>query len=126
MSEENKELVESGGLDVEVMPDGAFQESLIRNNKQIRKDRAAVIVESAYIQFKRAVEDLEIEIRRVKRDRENMLDLSPTNAQSLVVASDFDSTAFVAKDIELGVKIRNLEIQHEVAKKRFIYLFGEV
>ena len=121
---ENKDLVESNGLDVEVMPDGAFQDSLMRNNKQIRRDRAIVIVEAAFINYKRAVEDLEIELKRVMRDRENMLDLSPTNAQSLVVASDFDATGFVQKDIELGVKIRNLEIKLDVAKKRFNHLFG--
>lgn len=121
---ETKDLVESSGLDVEVMPEGAFQDSLMRNNKQIRRDRAIVIVEAAFINYKRAVEDLEIELKRVMRDRENMLDLSPTNAQSLVVASDFDATGFVQKDIELGVKIRNLEIKLDVAKKRFNHLFG--
>lgn len=126
MKEEGKELVESGGMDVEILPEGAFQETLMRNNKKIRQDRAVVIVEAAHINFKRAVEDLEIEIKQIKRDRENMLDLSPHHAQDLMVASDFDAAAFVAKDIELGVRIRNLEIKRDVAKQRFIYLFGEV
>jgi hypothetical protein len=126
MENEGKEIVESNGLDVEIMPEGAFQDSLMRNNKQIRRDRAIVIVESAYINYKRLVEDLDIEIKQVKRDRENMLDLSPQTAQSLVVASDFDATAFVKKDIELGIKIRNLEIKRDVAKERFEYLFGRV
>jgi hypothetical protein len=124
MENEGKEIVESNGLEVEIMPEGAFQDSLMRNNKQIRRDRAIVIVESAYINYKRLVEDLDIEIKQVKRDRENMLDLSPQTAQSLVVASDFDATAFVKKDIELGIKIRNLEIKRDVAKERFEYLFG--
>ena len=52
-----------------------------------------------------------------------MLDLSPTTADSLVLASDFDSKAFVAKDIELGVKIRNLEIKLEIASNRYADLF---
>jgi len=54
-----------------------------------------------------------------------MLDLSPTNAQSLVLASDFDSNAYIAKDIEIGVKIRNAEIKLEIAKARYGYLFGK-
>lgn len=123
---EGKELVESDGLDVEIMPEGAFQDSLMRNNKKIRQDRAIVIVESAFINYKRLVEDLDIEIKQVKRDRENMLDLSPHHAQDLMVASDFNATEFVKKDIELGIKIRNLEIKRDVARKRFIHLFGEV
>ena len=126
MENENTDLVESKGLDVEIMPEGAFQDSLMRNNRKIRQDRAVVIVESAYINYKRLVEDLDLEIKQVKRDRENMLDLSPTTAQSLVVASDFDAPEFVKKDIALGVKIRNLEITRDVAKQRFIHLFGEV
>lgn len=123
---ESKELTESSGLDIEIMPEGAFQETLMRNNKKIRQDRAIVIIEAAHINFKRAVEDLEIEIKQVKRDRENMLDLSPHHAQDLMVASDFNAESFVKKDIELGIRIRNLEIKRDVAKTRFIHLFGEV
>ena len=54
-----------------------------------------------------------------------MLDLSPTNAQSLIVASDFDADAYVAKDLKLGVDIRNTEIKLQVAKERYKILFGE-
>lgn len=104
--------------------EGAFLSSLKRNNKQIRDDRAAAIGDNAELKFKRAVEDLEVCLKQMKRDQENMLDLSPTNATSLMVASDFDADAYVAKDIELGVQIRNTEIKLEIAKKRYEYLFG--
>jgi hypothetical protein len=60
----------------------------------------------------------------MKREQENMLDLSPTDAQSLVLASDFDSANYVEKELELGVKIRNEEIRLEIAQKRYDYLFG--
>jgi hypothetical protein len=102
---------------------GAFVQSLTRNNKKIRQDRAVAITENTQILFKRKVEDLDLEIKRAKRERENMLDLSPTTADSLVLASDFDAEAFVKKDIELGVKIRNLEIAHDIAKNRYHLLF---
>jgi SNF2 family DNA or RNA helicase len=39
---------------------GAFVQSLVRNNKQIKEDRAIVIVETAQMQFKREIEDMEI------------------------------------------------------------------
>ena len=105
------------------MEQGAFASSLKRNNKQIREDRAIAIAEDCELIYKREVEDLELQIKKAKREREGLLDLSPTNAQSLILASDFDASIFVNKDLELGVKIRNMEIKLEIAKQRYTYLF---
>jgi hypothetical protein len=102
---------------------GAFVSSLVRNNKKIREDRAIAIAEQAEMIYKRKVEDLQVEIKSLKRDRDNMLDLSPADAQSLVVASDFNAVTFVEKDLELGLKIRNLEIKIEIATDRYNTLF---
>jgi len=102
---------------------GAFVGSLVRNNKKIREDRAIAIAESAEMLYKRQVEDTQLKIKQLKRDREAMLDLSPTDAQSLVLASDFDAAKFVEKDISLGVAIRNLEITLEIATARYNHLF---
>lgn len=104
---------------------GAFLESLYRNNKAIRRDRATSIGEDAELRYKRYVEDLGIKIRVTKRERENMLDLSPTNAQSLTMAKDFESLEFVQKDMELTIKLRNLEIEYDLGVKRYNYLFGK-
>lgn len=103
---------------------GAFYGSLKRNNKQIRDDRATAIAEDTQLIYKRAIEDLELQIKKMKREQENMLDLSPTDARSLVLASDFNCAEYVAKDTELGVKIRNADIKLEIAKSRYDYLFG--
>lgn len=105
---------------------GAFVNSLVRNNKKIREDRAIAIAESAEMLYKRTVEDTTLKIKQLKRDREAMLDLSPTDAQSLIVASDFDAKAFVEKDIKLGVEIRNLEITLQIATDRYNHLFKEL
>ena len=118
MSEEVNKNMES--------QEGAFLESLKRNNSKIRSDRAASITEDAQIIYKREVEDLELEIKKLKRERENMLDMSPTNATSLQLASDFNSKEFVQKDIEIGIRVRNLEIKVEIARKRYEYLFGNL
>ena len=91
---------------------GAFVSSLIRNNKKIREDRAIAIVE-----------DIQLEIKKITREREAMLDLSPTTADSLVLASDFNSKQFVEKDLQLGLKIRDLKIKLEVAQDRYNTLF---
>jgi hypothetical protein len=103
---------------------GAFLDSLKRNNKQIRDDRAKSIAEDAQVLYRREVEDIDLKISRLKRDQENMLDLSPDNAHSLKLASDFDGKDYVAKDLKIGIDIRNLEIALEIAKARYEYLFG--
>jgi hypothetical protein len=54
-----------------------------------------------------------------------MLDLSPSTADSLVLATDFDAKTFVDKDIDIGVQIRNLEIKLEIAEARYKHLFEE-
>ena len=102
---------------------GAFASVLKRNNKQIRDDRAMSIVEDAQLIYKRKIEDMEMEITRLKRRRENMLDLSPGNSYSLMLADKFDAEKFAAEDVNIGVQISNLEIQIEIANERYLYLF---
>ena len=102
---------------------GAFVSSLKRNNKQIRDDRALAIAEDAELLFKREVEDLLTELKRVKRDRDNMLDLGGTQTTTIISLSDFDAKNFVAEDLKLGLKIRELEIKLEVAQSRYVELF---
>jgi hypothetical protein len=103
---------------------GAFRDSLVRSNRKIRADRADAIVEDAETIFRRTIEDLRLNIKRMKRERENMLDLSPETSMSLVLASDFDAKEYVSKELELGVSIRNDEIKLEIAEARYLYLFG--
>lgn len=103
---------------------GAFLESLKRNNKQIREDRAQAIAEDAQLVFRRKLEDLELSIKKMKREQENMLDMSPTNSQSLVLASDFSAEDYVAKELDLSIKIRNTTIKLEEGQNRYNYLFG--
>ncbi len=103
---------------------GAFIASLKRNNKQIRDDRATAIAETAQLKYRRAVEDIEVGLKGMLRERENMLDLSPENAMSLMLAKDFDADKYVERDLELGVKIRNQEIKLEIAKRQYEQLFG--
>lgn len=105
---------------------GAFLASLVRNNKQIRQDRAQAIGEDCYLIYRRTIEDLQMNITRMIRDRENMLDLSPDNALSLKLASDFNAVEFVQKDLDLAIKIRNEKIKLSEAVARFNYLFSEI
>jgi hypothetical protein len=103
---------------------GAFSESLRRNNSQIRKDRADAISEDTEIIYKRKIEDLVLKIKKMNREQENMLDLSPSDKNTIISVGDFDTEMYVNSDITLGVNIRNEEIRLNIAVKRFEYLFG--
>jgi hypothetical protein len=104
---------------------GAFFANLNRNNSKIRGDRAIAITEDAQLLFKRELEDMQMRLKRLRRERESMLDLSPTSADSLILASDFNAEKFVKKDISIGLDIRNLEIAIEIAQERYNVLFVE-
>lgn len=102
---------------------GAFVKSLRRNNKQIKDDRALSIAESAHRIFKRTVEDLTDEIKQLTRERDGMLDLGGNTTTNIISLSDFNAQEYVSKDLEIGVKIRLLEVKLEIATKRYNELF---
>ena len=104
---------------------GTFVSSLRRNNKQIRDDRALAIAEDAELIFKREVEDIQTALKVAKRERDGMLDLGGKSTTEIISQSDFAAKEFVAKDLELGLKIRNLEIKLEIASGRYNELFTE-
>lgn len=103
---------------------GVFVETLKRSNRKIREDRAIVIVEAAQLKYKREIEDMQMKMKQLKRQRDGLLDLSPTTADSLVLASDFDEKAFVENDIKIGTEIRNLNIRLQIANERYNLLFN--
>ena len=103
---------------------GAFYGSLVRNNKEIKGARAASIFEASEISFRRYIEDLSIKLRELKRQRENMLDMAPNSAISLMLAENFDSNTFTKEYSKMGIDIRNLEVALEIGRKDYTYLFG--
>ena len=105
--------------------EGTFFASLKRNNAKIREDRAIAIAEDAERLYKRKIEDLRDGIKKMTREREYMLDMSPTDSTSLVMASDFSADNFINKDLDLGLRIRNETIKLEIAEKSFKQLFGK-
>ncbi|MDP5231195.1 MAG: hypothetical protein NWQ38_12455 [Cellulophaga sp.] len=101
-----------------------FIESLKRNNDQIREDRAKTIGADSELIYKRRIEDIDLRIKRLEREQDGLIDISPLDKNSLTFA-DFQPEEFVKKDMELSYTIRNLKIQLEVSIKRFEYLFGK-
>lgn len=103
---------------------GFLQQSLNRSNKQIRQERGDAIAEDLEIIYKRKVEDLEVDVKRLIRAQENAFDFSPTNSQSLVMAKELESVDILTKDLDLGLNIRNTSIQLNIARNRYNVLFG--
>lgn len=108
-----------------VSKDGMFLDTLKRNNKQIRDDRAKQIYDETKLLYKRTIEDLEMDILGMERERSYMLDINSDDKNKIINPSDFKAAAFVNTDIELGVKIRNAEITRDIAKEQFELLFGK-
>lgn len=109
-----------------VVKGGLFQESLYRDNKEIRKDRAESIIKEAKMVYKRMIEDHEIELEKLVIDRNNRLDMSPVNADSLILGKNFDAAAFAKKDTDITIDIEILEQRINIAKDRYKTLFGDV
>ena len=104
--------------------EGAFFASLKRNYRQIKNDRAASISEDAEMDYKIHIQTLERKIKQIRRERDNMLDLSPQDRNDLGTVKNFNSKEFVAKDAQLGLDMRNTKIKLELAKNRYNFLFG--
>lgn len=111
--------------DLEFKPKGSFFGKLNRRNSKIKEDRAIAIAESAERIFKREIEDMLQQKKDLIREREGMLDLSPTHADSLVLANDFDAKEFFKSDLAIGIRLRELEIRMQIAVDRFNALFTE-
>lgn len=126
MATEETVVTTTDTVDVSKPVPGTFQQSLQRNNKDIRNDRAVGIAEDAQLTYQRTVQDLEMEQKRKIRERQNMLDLSPANAHSLILGKDFDSAKFVELDLNIGIELRNIEIKLEIARARYAELFGSL
>lgn len=110
----------------EIIANGLFMQSLTRNNKKIKSDRAKAIEEDSSLIFKRKIEDMKMEQRKLIRARDGMLDLSPTDTNSLILAREFNAEEFVKQEIEFLVKERQLSLTIELCEKRYAELFGEM
>jgi len=127
MAEEFEEILEEVNETVApVATDGLFNKTLKRNSANIRSDRAEAIGEQAQIKYKRTIEDLQLNIKDLQREQANLLDMSPDNITSLIMAKNFNAQGFCESDITIGLKIRDEKIKLEVASERYVELFGRL
>lgn len=104
---------------------GALGASLLRNSKQIKEERGFNIWNETERTYRRKVEDLQYKIDRLKQQQAGLLDLSPENSQSLILAKDFDPEKFFAADNDFTMQIRTAKIELEEASERYKQLFTD-
>jgi hypothetical protein len=104
---------------------GLFYQNLVKNAKEIKATRAASLTEDVDFAYRTKIETLRRAVRERRRQLEDSLDLYPNTSVDLKLAKDFNAEAFVKKDLELLVEIRNLEIELEIAEKRYKLLLGK-
>ena len=105
---------------------GALAQSLLRNASKIKEDRALAILRVAERYYKRRIEDLKDKIVDLEAVRENRLDMSPDDINTLKVASNFDAEKFFVEDEKDTLIIRETRIRLEELESRYNYLFGAV
>lgn len=103
---------------------GAFAGSLLRNASKIKEDRALTILRNAEKYFRRKVEDLTDRIGNLEVERQALLDMSPTDINSLVLATDFKADEFYDTERKLTMQIRECKVELEEMQRRYEYLFG--
>ena len=74
--------------------------------------------------YKREIQDLARLIQYLKKQKEDLSAMTLTEAEASDIADAIDSGVYVSKEIEIGLKIRDLEKKLASAKKRYQFLFG--
>ena len=95
------------------------------NEKPKASKKATVASKDAASLYKREMQNLERLIRLLKKERDNMAKRPLTDKQTSKITDAIDSGAYVSKEIEIGVKIRDLEKKLDTARKRFQFLFRD-
>ena len=111
-----EELQESAGI---------FGEMLNRNNKQIKQTRAKELLEDASEPYAQIINTKRKTLRRLTRNREASLDLSPDDTTTFMKVKDFDGESFATEDAKATVDIRNLTIEITELETRYMNLFGK-
>lgn len=103
---------------------GLFEDSLKRNFKQIREDRASIMTRSSLSVYKGKIDKLYLDLDKLEIDRNNLLDFAGDSTTRIVSLEQFDADVFCSKDEEITLKMRELRIRIEELTQRYKALFG--
>lgn len=102
---------------------GLLGASILRNASKIKEERGIAVFKQLERCYKRKVEDLEYKLDRLQDERLAMLDMSPTNSQSLILAKEVDPDEFYRNHFDITMKIRTAKIELEEAREQYNSLF---
>jgi hypothetical protein len=94
------------------------------DEKPASRDETTPPGQESQLLYKREIQNLARLIQYLKKQQEDLAGMTPTETETSEITDAIDSGAYVSKEIEIGVKIRDLEKKLESAKKRYQFLFG--
>lgn len=104
---------------------GALGQSLARNSKQIKLDRAMNIHRTGEKEFRRRIEDLDDRIINLSQERDSLLDMSPDDANKLTIGTDFRASEFYEAVRKFTLQIRETKVELDEMKAQYEYIFGQ-
>ena len=102
---------------------GRMQDKLTRSVKEIKNDRGNEIIEIGELTLRRMIEDRDLAIKQLKREKEGMLDISPSSTTSLFFP-DFDAVTFSQRQLQLAIDIEVGELELKIAHELYDDLYG--
>jgi len=121
---DDKEKVSDLDKSPDVELKGLLGESLKRSSSEIREERGRTLYEDLSVEYERAIQDLEREIRRKESEQNRQFDFSPGTSISLSFAENFDPRNILEQDKETSLEINNLRVKRNLLAKRSNTLFG--
>jgi len=104
---------------------GELGRSLQRDTKAVKNARFLDLYENLEIQYGREIQDIQADLRSMKREQSGLFDFAPDNSFSLV-AKNVDAREIMKKDLELQERIRVKEIDLINAQARYDRLFTDL
>ena len=100
-----------------------FVKTISRSNKELKKDRALIIAKATEKALRRKIEDFNDHLESLKLRLDNLLDINPSNTHTIINPGDFDPEVYLKTAEDIDLKIRDITIRRDLAKKRYDLLF---
>ena len=104
---------------------GKFETILTTTGDAVLQKRAKNLAQATKETFEDEKRDIEKRIRNLENEIVSMEDLSVRSTQDLVVGEKLDTAAWVRKRVNIGLELRDLQIEKKVVDELISEYFGE-
>lgn len=94
---------------------GKFFNAISRTEEEVSKERAEGIAEETELVFRRQVEDTELELKQLERQKKETL--------NVINLDNFKSNKFVDDQLSLAIKINNVKKRLVIIKEQYAEMF---